>query len=1055
MKKTVIASCLLFFSGMCALVYQIAWFREFRLIFGVSTAASAAVLSIFMGGLGLGGLIIGKRADLHPHPLRLYGKLEITVAISTALSPFLIYFIKMLYIWLGGTENLGITFATLLRLILSALVLGLPTFFMGGTFPAAVRSIEDPEDIGRRRLAIIYGCNTIGAVTGAALCTFYLLEILGVHRTLWCMALINIVVGMIAIRFSRQLEKAPLSHSDNHSEQATVKLYLKNMLQNNNTVIVLIAACLVGFVFFLMEIVWYRMLAPILGGSTYTFGVILIIALVGIGLGGICSGVMGSREKRPSWLLFSFICGLEGLFLIAPYALGDRIAIWASLLTPFSEYSFTMKSIVWSMLAAIVILPTSFIAGIQFPLLIALLGSGDKDVGKHTGMAYAANTMGAIIGSLAGGFGLLPLFGAIHLWQLSAIFLVALCLVSVIVGMVEKSNYRKMGIASLIISITTTALIFMATGPTDAWRHQGIGAGRVKLTGLSQNQIRNWQQNSRHTILWEKDGIESSIAVSKNEGLAFIVNGKVDGHSLGDASTQIMSGLISSAIHQNPKNAFVVGLGTGSTAGWLAAIPSIGTVDVAELEPAILDVARQCERVNHSAMHNPKLHIIVNDAREVLLTTPHQYDLIVSEPSNPYRAGIASLYTVEFYESVLNKLSTDGLFTQWIQAYEVDALTIRTILASLAKVFPYVEIWQTNPTDLMVICARQPVILDIPILRKKLSEEPFQSAMNWVWGVEHVEGFLAHYVANDRMVRLISQQEGDFLNTDDLMLVEFGFARTVGKNNLLAIEEIYQAAQKRNWHRPLNRNSDIDWNLLRICRDLMNISKGSNVKALNQCDQTYYNALLKGDLEAIYALWPKVNRKIADNYEFAIIAESFAEKADSKALNFIRIIERKQPVTAYAIQSRYYFRKGDVKKGIETAKKCLEQFKNDPRTENLIMGRYLNEFFYKGLRDKDMAVELEPVFESPFAQYAFDSLRHMIKVKIAQKISNELTLHAINEYGKNFPWNLEILNIRADASKGVNQDLYKKSRKDIENYLSEEIPRFEKWFEIRKSMAAE
>jgi hypothetical protein len=287
------------------------------------------------------------------------------------------------------------------------------------------------------------------------------------------------------------------------------------------------------------------------------------------------------------------------------------------------------------------------------------------------------------------------------------------------------------------------------------------------------------------------------------------------------------------------------------------------------------------------------------------------------------------------------------------------------------------------------------------------------------------------------------------------MLVEFGFARTVGKNNLLTIEEIYTAAQKRTWHKPLHKNSSIDWDLVRICRDLMNIAKGYNVKAINQSEQNYYNAFLKGDLETLYALWPKIERKTANNFELAVIAESFAEKADSRALNFAKIIEKSQPVTAHAIQSRYYFRNGDTNNGIKTAKNCLEQFKKDPRSENLIMNRYLNEFFDKGLHDKETAVQLEPAFKSPFAQYAFDDLRQIIKIRIAQKIDNGQTLKTIKEYGENYPWNLEILNIRADVSKGVDHDLYEKSKKDIENYLSQEIPRFETWFEIRKTITSE
>lgn len=170
---------LLFGSGMCALVYQTAWLRGFRLIFGASTAASAAVPGIFMGGLGLGGLLIGKRVDQNAQPLKLYGHLELLIAVSTALTPFLVWIIRQLYIFLGGSTTLGLTGGTVVQLRFSALVLSVPTFLMGGTLPAAARAVETEGDQSRRNMALLYGMNTLGAVTGTVLSTFYMLEVYG------------------------------------------------------------------------------------------------------------------------------------------------------------------------------------------------------------------------------------------------------------------------------------------------------------------------------------------------------------------------------------------------------------------------------------------------------------------------------------------------------------------------------------------------------------------------------------------------------------------------------------------------------------------------------------------------------------------------------------------------------------------------------------------------------------------------------------------------------------------------------------------------------------
>src|ERR1044071_8630818 len=191
---------LLFGSGFWALVYQTAWLRQFRLIFGASTFATAAVLAIFLGGLGLGSALLGRRADRHPQPLRFYGNLELMIAASAALSPVLLWLIAKVYFALGGSVVLGLFGARVVRLILSTLVPAVPTILMGGTLPAAARAVETNADEGRRRLALLYGMNTMGAVAGTLLATFWLLEAVGNRGTLFVAVAINLGVALIAMR---------------------------------------------------------------------------------------------------------------------------------------------------------------------------------------------------------------------------------------------------------------------------------------------------------------------------------------------------------------------------------------------------------------------------------------------------------------------------------------------------------------------------------------------------------------------------------------------------------------------------------------------------------------------------------------------------------------------------------------------------------------------------------------------------------------------------------------------------------------------------------------
>src|SRR5205085_4658459 len=250
---------LLFFSGACALAYQTTWLRQFRLIFGASTFATAAVLAIFMGGLGAGSAILGKRADAHAKPLAFYGKLELLIAATAALSQPLLIVVSKIYFALGGSVTLGIFGATIVRLILAMLILGAPTFLMGGTLPAAARAVT--SDSARRSVAVLYAVNTLGAVCGTLMTTFFALEKFGNRQTLFGAVVVNGIVGAIAIAISGGQAPSPVQTQDEGDRRGACPPRFT-----------LIAAATVGFAFLLMELVWYRMLGPLLGGTTFMFG---------------------------------------------------------------------------------------------------------------------------------------------------------------------------------------------------------------------------------------------------------------------------------------------------------------------------------------------------------------------------------------------------------------------------------------------------------------------------------------------------------------------------------------------------------------------------------------------------------------------------------------------------------------------------------------------------------------------------------------------------------------------------------------------------------------
>ncbi|HEV3115421.1 MAG TPA: fused MFS/spermidine synthase, partial [Gemmataceae bacterium] len=365
---------LLFLSGMCALIFQASWFREFRLVFGASTAASAAVLAVFMGGLGIGNALLGKWTDRARRPLALYALLELSIALAAASSPLVIDVLHGLYISMGGQLALGLPVATAVRLAISALVLGIPTFLMGGTLPAAVRAVTVCEDHQRRSAALLYGVNTLGAVVGTLGSTFFALEFFGTRRTLWLACLINLSAALSALALSRYAVR----HGSPKSAQQIAKRAARTKTRKTNdqsrpasfpAYIVYGVAGIVGFAFFLMELVWYRMLCPILGGTTFTFGLILAVALTGIGLGAAAYAIF-FRSAPVSLHALGFTTVLEACGIAAPFALSDHLALLAATFRQANTGHFLAEVGGWAVVASVVILPAAFVSGLQFSLLI-------------------------------------------------------------------------------------------------------------------------------------------------------------------------------------------------------------------------------------------------------------------------------------------------------------------------------------------------------------------------------------------------------------------------------------------------------------------------------------------------------------------------------------------------------------------------------------------------------------------------------------------------------------------------------------------------------------
>jgi spermidine synthase len=1035
---------LLFASGLSALVYQVAWLREFRLIFGASTAATAAVLAVFIGGLGAGGLLLGPRADRSPHPLALYGALELGAALLAALSPLLLWLVRTLYVEIGGSARLGLFAGSSLRIALGALVLGGPTLLMGGAMPAAVAAVEVDEDVGRRRLAVLYGLNTLGAVVGCLLADFILLEAFGTRMTLWSATVLGACAALSALAWSRRLPAARGDRPGDESADPHV---------GAAPGFVLFAAGVVGFAFFLMELVWYRMLGPLLGGTVFGFGIILAMALLGIGLGSSFHGFLKSRGRSPATLLgFAGICLAEAAAIALPFAIGDGVALLTLFLRPLGgAFGFPGHATVWVVVAGLVVFPAAIASGIQFPVLIALLGRGRTGVGRQTGLVYAANTLGAIAGSLAGGFGLIPLLTAPGCWRLVAGILALLGLFACLLGF-----RRTEGGATLprtlpwLVSTAAIAVLLCARGPTAVWRHSQIAVGRIDARSLaSPTALRDWENGVRRSIAHDEDGVESSVALEHSNGYAFILNGKTDGHARMDAGTQVMGGLLGAFLHGHPRRAFVIGLGTGSTSGWLAAVPSIERVDTVELEPAILQIASACAAVNHDAMKNPKHRVMIGDARETLLGRGEAYDIIISEPSNPYRAGIASLFTREYYRAVDRRLEKGGVFSQWVQAYAIDGQTLRTIMATLAQVFPYVEIWSMAPSDLLLVATREPLVHEVGSLRARAAQEPFRSALLAAWSATSLEGVLAHHVARPSFVRRIAELEGTRINIDDRALVEFGFARSLTGTRAIHVRDVEDLARARDEDHPVLTDGDVD--AARVADGIvafyMSLGLTPSIPADSTNDQrTRYQALSEwtsGRYADALASWRRQTSEPRNPVEMMVVGDGLAETIDPEALRVAEILRPLWPTVASGIVARYFYRQGNLEEANRFFAASLVAYRTDPWPPPNFMLRTLNLATEAARRHPETIRRLFGLLSIPFAVHMMDESRALALVSLAQALPpGPECAQALSLFEPDVPWKADFLSFRLACYRALGMGLAADAQKDLHHFTRDNPAQF-------------
>jgi hypothetical protein len=445
-------------------------------------------------------------------------------------------------------------------------------------------------------------------------------------------------------------------------------------------------------------------------------------------------------------------------------------------------------------------------------------------------------------------------------------------------------------------------------------------------------------------------------------------------------------------------------------------VPDIETVDVAELEPAMLHVAEVSAAANRDALHNPRVHVMLGDAREALLTSRSTYDIVVSEPSNPYRAGVASLFTQEYYQAIRDRLSEDGLFLQWLQAYAIDVPTTRTVYATIGAVFPEIETWELGANDLVLVASRKPVRYDLPRLRDRVGKEPFRGALLHTWRTTGIDGLFSHYVARGSFARALAHSAGPLLNTDDRSIVEFAFARTARDFQGGSVTDIRDVARARGEHLPRLLDKHVDWE--RSTDDWMafRASEGAEIRLHSQMTEgqrVRAYALVQfanAHFPDVIAQWRLQARDPSGPTELAVLAVSNAELADDAALPYIDQLRAFEPVEADAILARLRLRQGKLDQATDALVSSFIGYRSDLWAWPIVMNQALETAKELGQRHPPSMSALRRGLSQPFACSMFDEGRNEALLTLVRSQEIDATcVDALRPFEPYFPWIQDLL----------------------------------------------
>ncbi len=687
-------------SGFCGLIYESIWSHYLKLFLGHAAYAQTVVLVVFIGGLALGAWLAGHFATRVKRPLLVYAAAEFIVGVSALVFH---------RVFVAGTQW---AYTTLLpatcgaeswcwsQWVFAAILILPQSILLGTTFPLMTSGVLriDPGLPGSK-LSVLYFLNSIGAVGGVLASGFLLIPLVGLPGVLLTAGILNIVLAIAVYFVDKRAQPAESSRFT--AEGATGALQGPRM-----AVLLLLVAMLTGLSSFIYEIAWIRSLSLVLGSATHSFELMLASFILGLALGGLWIRSRIDRITDPVRFLaiVQIVMGLLAAATLPVYSASFDLMAWVLEAVSRTEAGYAVYMLLATLICLLVMLPATFMAGMTLPLITYhLLRSREGE--RSIGQVYAVNTLGAIIGVILAVHVGLPALGIKGTLLAGAAIDVALGigLLFVFRAAAGRSGARigwsAAGVAGLLVAFFAFHL------------------DPLKLSsGVFRNGRASWPAGSTQ-VVFHKDGKTASVDILKtpsNGSLSVLTNAKSDGAvvvemgasgPVSDEYTMVLLAALPLAHNPAIRDAAVIGFGTGMSTSVLLANPRLARVDTIEIEPAMIEGARLIRPLTDAAYADPRSHLVIDDAKSYFARSDRHYDLIVSEPSNPWVSGVSSLYTREFYQRIRGQLKPGGLLAQWIHVYSFNSRLFASVLRAMRESFPHFAIYAANGGDVLIIAS--------------------------------------------------------------------------------------------------------------------------------------------------------------------------------------------------------------------------------------------------------------------------------------------------------------------------------------------------------------